>query len=80
MKTTHKSADCLAEVAVLKRKAIPQWQDYKELIERISPNLSTGDAEEMFYLVVQAMYTRDSFLEDVERLYESLMRKNYGHF
>ena len=65
---------------MLKRKAIPQWQDYKELIERISPNLSTGDAEEMFYLVVQAMYTRDSFLEDVERLYESLMRKNYGHF
>lgn len=64
---------------MLKRKAIPQWQDLKEFIERISPNLSTGDAEELFYMVVQAMYIRDSFLEDVERLYESLMRKNYGH-
>jgi len=76
--TTHKSADCLAEVAVLKRKAIPQWQDCKEFIERISPNLSTGDAEEMFYLVVQAMYTRDGFLEDVERIYNTVMARNYN--
>ena len=78
MTTTHKSADCLAEVAVLKRKAIPQWQDCKEFIERISPNLSTGDAEEMFYLVVQAMYTRDGFLEDVERIYNTVMARNYN--
>jgi hypothetical protein len=77
--TTHKSADCIAEVARLKNKAIPQWQDCKDTIERISPDLSTGDAEEMLYLVIQAMYTRDGFLEDIERIYEALMRKNYGH-
>jgi pentatricopeptide repeat protein len=44
----------------------------------MSPNLSTGDAEEMFYLTMLAMYSRAGFLEDVERIYDKVMSRNYG--
>lgn len=81
--TTHKSADRLAEVARLKNTGSSQtpaetWQDYQDLLARMSPNLSTGDAEEMFYLTMLAMYSRAGFLEDVERIYDKVMSRNYG--
>jgi hypothetical protein len=83
MATSHKSADCIAEVAGLKNKgslktANEKWKDYLDAVERISPNLSCGDAEEMFYLIMQEMYTHDGFLERVERIYNTVMARNYN--
>ena len=78
----HKSADCLAEVARVNtgssQTPAEAWQDYQDLIARMSPNLSTGDAEEMFYLIMLEMYNRVGFMEDVERIYNKVITRNYG--
>ena len=85
MTNNHKSADCLAEVAKEARvnKGSSQtpaeaWQDYQDLIARMSRNLSTVDAEEVFYLIMLEMYNRDGFLEDVERIYNTFMARIYN--
>jgi hypothetical protein len=82
MTTSHKSADCIAEVARLNtgssQSPAEAWQDYQNLIARMSPNLSTGDAEEMFYLMMLEMYNRVGFMEDVERIYNTVMARNYN--
>jgi hypothetical protein len=79
----HKTADCLAEVARLKQQRSSESPDelykrYRDLVEKISPNLSTGDAEEIFYIMLVQMFTQVGFVEHVERIYNNYMASNYN--